>query len=227
VTERVRRRLVPFFALAATAALATSRPALGDGGRLQILEALGDRTVSVWTAPTPLRPGPVEVLVASEPTERATGGKASLPPLGDVVVEAWSEGKLVARASAAPVGPEPAAARLARLELPELPEGGAIELRIALRGSSADGAGAAELRADVVVAPPISPFAEHWLVLTLPALAVLLVALRERRATRAARARACMSRTGAAGASREEASPCMSRTGPPVRAEEEASPQST
>ncbi len=191
MTKRSRRRIVSFIWLVATAVLATSRPALGDGGRLQIREAIGDRTVSVWTAPTPLRPGPVEVLVVIEPGGEVTAARATAPlPLGEVAVEAWSEGKLVGRARAAPVGPEPVAARLARLELPELPAWGAIELRIDLRSSTPGAAVPTELRADVLVAPRISPFAEHWIVLTLPALGILLFALRERRGTRAARARA-------------------------------------
>jgi hypothetical protein len=171
--------------LVLAASLALPSSALGDGGRLQGRAEVGDRIVTVWTAPTPLRPGPIEVLVLAEtPAAAKHVGRDPAAPvaeLGDVAVEAWSGGALVARARGATAGPS---ARLARLDLPA-PSGPErrIELRVAI-GSE----GATELRTDLPVAPPVSPLAEHWFVLTLPAVAVALFALRERRSVRARRA---------------------------------------
>ena len=176
------------------ATLASASLAFGDGGKLRFRDTTQGRVLSVWTAPTPLRPGPIEVLVVQEagavadapqaPQGGGTAGDAgaAAASLGDVAIEAWSDGALVARADASAVGP---AARLARLELPAstATDEWRIELRIAI-----DGETPIDLRTDVSVEPPVSPFAEHWLALTLPAIAILLFALREReRAKRAGR----------------------------------------
>jgi hypothetical protein len=152
--------------LAACFALAVFDSARGDGGRLQLRAVVGDHVLSVWTAPTPLRAGMVEVIVATEPASKGVAARA-----GEIAIEAWSAGRLVGRATVQAPGAT-TAPRRARLQLPEP---GTVELRVLLSGDDAS----ADLRTDVLVEPPLSPFAEHWFALVLPALAVALYALRE------------------------------------------------
>jgi hypothetical protein len=148
------------FVLAVTAQLAAA-----DGGRLRAREAFEERTVSVWTSPTPLRVGLVEILVVIEPARGSIRGASAVP----VEVEAWAGGqRLVARGSgaAAVAASDPGAIRF------DLAEPGPTEIQVRVGGDGRRD----EVRAVVEVEPAPSPFREQWPALLLPFVVVALFA---------------------------------------------------
>jgi len=158
------RGLAPWLGLAL--AVTGAKPASGDGGQLRIRQPFERRIVSVWTAPTPLRVGAVEVLVVLEPVP---GAPFESP--ASIAVEARSDGRPLATTRDEGDGGNPAGPHLFRVHA-EAP--GTFDLRVRIgAGSDID-----EVATTVPVEPPLSPLREQWAALGLPVLAAALFALR-------------------------------------------------
>jgi hypothetical protein len=156
--------------------LVASSPARGDGGELRCSRRAGPFLVSVFSAPVPMRAGPVDVSVLVQDAETrqpildAEVGVAFVPSGRGAAVEA--------RAAHAA-----ARNRLLYGALVDLPATGAWTLVATLerKGRSA------RLACSVDAAPPVPAPLAHWPALALPPLAIGLFALRERLRARARR----------------------------------------
>src|SRR5262245_46110821 len=110
--------------------LASSTVARADGGTPRLLETHGGYRVAVFTSPTPLRAGPIDVSVL---VQDATSG--AILPLVDVTVQ------LRPRAAEAwtithPATAEAATNKLFRSAVFELPSAGTWEVEVTVDGPS-------------------------------------------------------------------------------------------
>ena len=151
---------------AAGAALLAAVSASGDGGLLRLNQVVGDVQIAVFTAPTPLRVGTVDVSVM---VQRA----AAQTPVLDAEVEIVLRSGGVARAAAATHAA--ATNKLLYVALIEVPAAGRWEIAARVRSGGVE----ATVATEVDVAPPLGAAWDHWPYLVLPALVIALFAIHQ------------------------------------------------
>jgi len=164
---------------AAAVLLAAGSEVPADGGLVRVSEPSGPFRVTLFTSPTPMRAGPVDVSVMVQ--DRETGR----PVLDARVALEWvavrGDRRLRIEATR-----DQAMNKLLYAALPELPLAGAWELQA--RVSRASERGEVSCRIDVL--PPLPPLVSFWPYLALPPLGVVLFAANRRLVKKRIRSRA-------------------------------------
>jgi hypothetical protein len=150
-------------------------PARADGGSLSLAGKRGLYQITVFTAPTPLRAGPVDISVLVQ--DVATG---DLVTQTRVIVRMTRAGR---PALENPATIEAATNKLFRSAQFELPEPGRWELRVEVEGVHGRGVIAGEIEA----AEPMPRWRELWPWIGWPALAIVLFGIHQMLARRAGR----------------------------------------
>jgi hypothetical protein len=140
--------------------------ARGDGGLLRINQVAGPLRIAVFTAPTPLRSGPIDVSVL---VQRAAD---DAPILDADVTVTLHRGDLAVRAAATRAQ---ATNKLLYEALLQIPESGEWTLHVAVRAGESEGA----VSTAVDVALPIGPAWTYWPYLALPAVLIALFAVHQ------------------------------------------------
>ena len=139
-----------------------------DGGVVRISQAAGPFEVTVFTSPTPLRAGPVDISVMVR-------DRASDQPILDAEVSLL----LVSREGTASMRAEATRAnatnKLLYAALLELPRSGWWRLTLAVRHDGGTG----EVSTDLSAAPPLPPLLSFWPYLALPAIVIVLFGLHQ------------------------------------------------
>lgn len=152
------------------AALLLAGRAGADGGAVRLSQRVDDVSVTVFTSPTPLRAGPIDVSVLLlDGRTGAVIGDAGVnvtlrtPPPEEMTVTATAT-----RAQATN--------KLLYAALLDLPAAGAWRVEVAI-----DRAGhpPAAVTFDVDVAPPLPPWRTYWPYFALPAIAIAVYALHQ------------------------------------------------
>jgi hypothetical protein len=153
--------------LLAAALLALSLRARADGGFVELHQAVGPFVVTVFSAPVPLRAGPVDISVLVQ--DRANGQPALD---GEVVVRLQREGgvTLVQHATR-----EMAQNKLLYSALMTLPEAGPWKLEVTIKREKE----VASVMGQVSVAAPRPFLLSYWRSLSLPPLVIALFALNQ------------------------------------------------
>src|SRR5882672_5958460 len=154
--------------LLVAALLAFSSRAQADGGLVALHQEVGRFVVTVFTAPGPLRAGPVDISVLVQ--DRASGQ----PVLdGEVFVRLKMEGAttLVERATR-----EVAQNKLLYAALMNLPEAGQWELEVTIK----QGEETASILGQVSAAGPTPFWLSYWRGLLLPPIVIAVFALNQR-----------------------------------------------
>lgn len=162
ITELWRRSLLLVAAL-----LAFSSLAQGDGGFVELHQEVGPFVVTVFTAPGPLRAGPVDISVLVQ--DRASGQ----PVLdGEVFVRLEGPGAitLVERATR-----EGAQNKLLYSALINLPEAGRWELNVTIKR----GKETVSILGEVSAAAPTPFLLSYWRSLSLPPIVIAMFALNQ------------------------------------------------
>jgi hypothetical protein len=160
----------------------TSLPnARGDGGTLRLTERQGGYRIAVFTAPNPLRAGPVDVSVFVQDAE--TGQPA---PDVSVTISVSRVGPSQPRVRY-PATPEAATNKLYRAAQFELPAAGRWRLEIAVDGPR----GPAQVQVDVEAAEALPRWRELWPWIALPAVPILFFCLHQWLARAEKRSRDC------------------------------------
>jgi hypothetical protein len=156
--------------------------AWADGGTVRLYQRVGNYRLAVFTSPNPFRAGPVDISVLVQ--DPATG---ECTPDADVSVRlhAHGSGRMVEyRASS-----EAATNKLFRAAVFELPEAGAWDVAVFVRGPQ----GPARVEFQLEAGEALPPWLDLWPWYTWPALAVALFSLHQiltrRRPARAAQPR--------------------------------------
>ena len=165
--RRAPRRGVHIAAVLAVLTLPAAT--LADGGLVRVSQVAGPFTVSVFTSPTPLRVGPVDISVLVQDAAN-----------GDVLDDAAVTVTLRPRnGTATPVSAAATRAqatnKLLYAALLPLPAAGAWEIEVAVtwRGASAT------LPFAVDADPPLPPWRAYWPYLTLPLAGIAVYALHQ------------------------------------------------
>jgi hypothetical protein len=142
--------------------------AVADGGTVRVSERAGAYQVTVFTSPTPLRAGPVDVSVLVQ--------DAVQQPVADAIVTV----RLAPAGRAEPVIEQPATAEQATNKLMYaakfvLPQPG--RWRVVVEVDAA--AGPAQVAFEMDAAEPLPRWAEMWLWIALPVAPVLLFLLHQ------------------------------------------------
>jgi hypothetical protein len=165
--RRIHQALYDFTLLAAL--LLTPIAARGDGGVVRVREASGPFLITIFTAPDPLRAGPLDVSVlvqdrkSGEPVLDATVDLA-LRPLDD------ASSQFAVRASH-----EKATNKLLQAAILEIPVAGRWRLHVDVQRGRDEATGVTELHA----APPPPRLAAIWPYLLLPPFAIAVFALHQ------------------------------------------------
>ena len=136
----------------------------GDGGTVRLSERKGAYQITVFTAPTPFRAGPVDVSVLVQ--DAATGEPV---PEARVLVRVAPRGR-AGEAVAYPATTAAATNKLLHAAVFDLPGPGWWELEVTVRGPGEP----AVVRCEVEAAEPLPPWRTLWPWLAWPAAAVLL-----------------------------------------------------
>jgi hypothetical protein len=140
--------------------------AMADGGTIRLSEQKGDYQITIFTAPTPLRAGPVDVSVLIQ-------NAATKQPLSDVQIniQATHRGhhSVVIRH---PATIEAATNKLFRAATFELNEPGWWEIEASIDVPF----GETQARFDIEAAEPLPPYLAMWACISWPALPILLFA---------------------------------------------------
>jgi hypothetical protein len=139
-------------------------PAMADGGTLRLTEKRGNYQIAIFTAPTPLRAGPVDISALVQDA-------ATHEPVSDVqimvkAVRRDGRGAVIRR----PATFEAATNKLFQAAALELNEPGWWQLEIGLNGPL----GEALVALDIEAEKPLPRYLALWPWLTWPALAILL-----------------------------------------------------
>jgi hypothetical protein len=135
-------------------------PARGDGGSVRLSATKGPYRITVFSAPSPFRAGPVDISVL---IQDATTGEPL--PQAWVAVRMTQEGQLGLEY---PATREAATNKLLRAAQFEIPTPGRWELEIRVEGLQ----GAAVVSGEVEVAEPLPRWLEMWPWICWPALAI-------------------------------------------------------
>ncbi len=141
----------------------------GDGGLVRVSQTAGPFTVTVFTAPTPLRAGPVDVSVLVQETH---GGDVIADADVSVVLRARDDPARQVRATALH---EQATNKLLYAALLDLPAAGAWQVEVAVTHAGST----ATLAFDVDAAPPLPPWRAYWPYFALPPFAIAIYALHQ------------------------------------------------
>jgi hypothetical protein len=144
-----------------------SAPALADGGALRLSEAKGGYRITVFSAPTPFRAGPVDMSVLVQ--DPSTGD-----PMTQVLVTVRMT-KSGGLALEYPATSERATNKLLKAAQFELPEPGNWALEVHVRGSH----GLAVIGGELEAAEPLPRWHKMWPWITWPALAIVLFIIRQ------------------------------------------------
>jgi hypothetical protein len=150
-------------------------PARADGGSLRLAGKEGGYQITVFTAPTPFRAGPVDISVLVQDAST-----------GDLVTQAWVVVRMIkagrpALENLATI--EAATNKLFRAAQFELPEPGRWELRVEVEGVK----GRAVIASEIEAAEPMPRWREMWPWIGWPALAIVLFGIHQMLARRAGR----------------------------------------
>lgn len=156
-------------------------PARGDGGAVQIRETHGTVQVTVFTSPTPLRVGPIDVSVLVQ--DAATGATLTDAEI-EIVVHPVDAPHRVQRRTASF---EQAVNKLLRAAEFELTAPGPTEFEVIVEPA---GRPSVHVRFQADVAPALPRWVAYWTWFTWPALVVALFAIRRRFGGRRRRATA-------------------------------------
>jgi hypothetical protein len=137
-------------------------PAHGDGGTLRISGKKDGFLITVFTAPTPFRAGPVDISVLVQ--DALTGEPVPEMP---VTVHLTKAGQVRLEYSATS---EAATNKLLRAAQFELPEPGIWEIEVQVEGLH----GPAVMRCELEAAPPLPKWLEMWPWICWPTLAIAL-----------------------------------------------------
>jgi hypothetical protein len=145
----------------------------GDGGTVRLRERQGAYEITVFTAPTPFRAGPVDISVLVQDAGS-----------GEPVPEARVTVTLKARPDRTGLRQEATHAaatnKLLRSAVFELPWAGLWEAEVTIAGGRNEGRGEEKVHFAVEAAEPLPHWVSLWPWLTWPALVVALFALRRR-----------------------------------------------
>ena len=150
------------WALSLTCLASLAGAAHGDGGTVRLSEAVGGYLVTVFTAPTPLRAGPVDVSVLVQ--DARTGQPA---PIGQVMLRLRQPGERTLEQAATR---EQATNRLLHAAQFDLPAPGVWLVEVRVRGPGGEAAREFEIHA----AEPSPRWLELWGWIFLPVVAVVL-----------------------------------------------------
>ncbi len=142
-----------------------SAPALADGGSMRLSELKGGYRITVFSAPTPFRAGPVDLSVLVQ--DASTGD-----PLTQVLVTVRMT-KSGGLALEYPATSDAATNKLLQAAQFELPEPGAWNLEVQVRGSR----GLAVIAGDVQAVKPWAKWEEIWPWFGWPALPIAIFCL--------------------------------------------------
>ncbi len=148
----------------ALAVLVSAPTARGDGGLMRLSQAAGPFEITLFTAPTPLRAGRVDVSVLVQ---------ADRAPVLDAEVQVALRAPGLERTAAATRAA--ATNKLLYAALLDVPEPGRWTLEARVRA----GERAATVSCEVDVAPPLPPLLAFWPYVAFPAVAIALFALHQ------------------------------------------------
>ena len=155
--------------------------AWADGGTVRLCQRVGNYQVAVFTSPTPLRAGPVDISVLVQ--DPATG---ECTPQAQVMV------RLTARASGQalefPATAEAATNKLFRAAVFDLPEAGVWDVEVSVEGSQ----GPASVHFQLEAGEALPRWLDLWPWYSWPALAVVLFGLHQIMSRHAQPARSTM-----------------------------------
>jgi hypothetical protein len=164
------RSLAVGLTLGALFAGAWCPPARGDGGTVRLSRRVGGYEIVVFTSPTPLRAGPVDVSVLVQ--DAATG-----EPVPDVRASVRVAPRRRPRdAIRTPATTEAATNKLFHAALFELPEPGVWDVEVAIEGSRGD----AQVRFAMEAAEPLPRWLALWPWVGWPALAIAAFGIHQR-----------------------------------------------
>jgi len=155
-------------AVALLLALAAAAPALADGGLVRFSQPTGPFLVTVFSSPTPLRAGPIDLSVL---VQDPVGDRAVLD--AEVQVSLYQVGG--ARHVHTSATREQATNKLLYAALLELPEPGAWEVKLSI----ARGSQSAELSFPIEAEPPLPPWRAYWVYFALPVVGIGIYALHQ------------------------------------------------
>lgn len=154
-------------------------PARADGGTLCLLQRAGNYQVAVFSSPTPLRAGPVDISVLVQ--DASTGEQV---PKARVIVHLKLRGATASSLNY-PATTEAATNKLFHAAKFDLPEAGRWDLEVGIDGP----VGRASVRCELEAAEPLPRWREVWPWVGWPALVVVLFGVHQllvRRRSRAA-----------------------------------------
>jgi hypothetical protein len=156
------KRPIVHLLIAFVLALSSQGLALADGGDVQLVERYGDVQISVFTAPTPLRAGPVDVSVLV--LDAVTG-----EPVPDATIELiLSPAGLSDTAMRATATREAATNKLMRSAIVELPAAGTWNMSVDVTTPT----GELQARCRLVVGTSLPAWLTQWTWFTWPLVAV-------------------------------------------------------
>jgi hypothetical protein len=142
-------------------------PARADGGSLLLSEKKGGYQITVFTAPTPFRAGPVDISTLVQ--DASTGDPVTQ---AQVIVRMTKRGRL---ALEYPATFEAATNKLFRAAQFELPEPGRWEMQVEVKGVH----GPAMFGGEIEAAEPLPRWRELWPWIGWPALVIILFSIRQ------------------------------------------------
>ena len=142
-------------------------PAVADGGSLRLSGKKGGYQITVFTAPTPFRAGPVDISVLVQ-----DGSTGEPMPQARVTVRMTKPGR---PALEYPATTEAATNKLFRAAQFELPEPGRWDMQVQVEGSH----GLAVIGGEVEAAEPLPRWPEMWPWIGWPALAIALFSIHQ------------------------------------------------
>jgi hypothetical protein len=140
-----------------------------DGGTVRLSQRQGEYQITVFTAPTPFRAGPVDVSVLVQ--DARTGQPVPQAPVTVRVAPRGRPGEAVRHTATG----EAATNKLFRAAVFEMPEPGWWEVEVAIEG----GRGPARVRFEVEAAEAAPRGPALWPWLSWPALAILLFSIHQ------------------------------------------------
>jgi hypothetical protein len=166
-------RFAPFL-LPICASFSWPLTAIADGGAVRLLERVGNYQIAVFTAPTPLRAGPVDVsvLVQNADSHEPISG-------AQVTIKATQQDEPEVTVSHLATT-DAATNKLFQAAILDLSAAGRWELEVSVDGSL----GTAQARTEVEVAEPLPPYLALWPWVCWPIVPILLFAVYQRFARR-------------------------------------------
>lgn len=173
---------VRFIAAATLATLCGASIARADGGAVRLSETRGPYRVTVFTSPTPLRAGPLDVSVLL--SDAATGDPVSEASVMICLAPADRPAGAIERRATA----DAATTKLFHMASFDIGEPGTWSVEVAVEGPS----GRSAVSTQLAIAPPLPRWLDliGWIALPLPLIALFIVCeyRRERREATTSRA---------------------------------------